>query len=40
MEYILYFSTSLAPLKVTQEHLDRLIPMRFSSEPILRLFRR
>ena len=32
MEYTLYFSTSPAPQKVTQEHLDRLLPMRFSSE--------
>jgi hypothetical protein len=32
MEYILYFSPSPAPPNLAQEHLDRLIPMRFSSE--------
>ena len=32
MEYILYFSPSPAPQNLAQEHLDRLIPMRFSSE--------
>jgi hypothetical protein len=32
MEFTLYFSTSPAPQKVEPEHLERLLPMRFSSE--------
>jgi hypothetical protein len=32
MEFTLYFSTAPAPKKVTAEHLERLLPMRFSTE--------
>ena len=32
MEFTLYFSTMPAPEKVSKEQLERLLPMRFSSE--------
>lgn len=32
MEYTLYFSSAPAPRKVKREHLEHLIPQRFSSE--------
>ena len=32
MKFMLYFSTAPAPKAVTQEQLDRLIPVHFSSE--------
>jgi hypothetical protein len=32
MEYTLYFSIVPAPKEVTREQLERLIPVRFSTE--------
>ena len=32
MKFALYFSSAPAPAKVTREHLERLIPVHFSSE--------
>jgi hypothetical protein len=32
MKYTLYFSSAPAPRKVTREQLERLMPVRFSTE--------
>jgi hypothetical protein len=32
MQFTLYFSTAPAPKVVTREHLERLIPVHFSTE--------
>ena len=32
MEFALYFSTAPAPEKLTREQLERMLPVRFSSE--------
>ena len=32
MQYMLYFSTAPAPKELSQEQLERLLPVRFSSE--------
>lgn len=32
MKYALYFSSTPAPKEITREHLERLIPVHFSTE--------
>lgn len=32
MKYTLYFSSTPAPREITREHLERLIPVHFSTE--------